>query len=280
MNSCVVSREPTSICFRPTNTPMPWSTWTTRSPTFRSRKSGEERACGRAAALGRRGAPPRRRRSRRRPAAPRPAAGTRATARPSATRTAAACAISPRACVCVALPRDRRRRGRRSGRSRAGARRCARRGPGVAATNRTVSPASRAPLDVLGPVGDAPAELDGGLAVDGDRAGRACDSRPATRGGATVPRSSSESVARSSSIASSSRCVPSSKSAVTSSSETKSFSGAGTSAPRASRVSVAAGQLLERLLGAAFTSSGSHTKITGRVMKSRSEAERSPEKTG
>ena len=25
--------------FRPTNTPMPWSTWTTRSPTFRSRKS-------------------------------------------------------------------------------------------------------------------------------------------------------------------------------------------------------------------------------------------------
>ena len=28
-----------SIRFRPTNTPMPWSTWTTRSPTFRSRKS-------------------------------------------------------------------------------------------------------------------------------------------------------------------------------------------------------------------------------------------------
>ena len=37
MNSC--GSSPTSICFRPTNTPMPWSTWTTRSPTLRSRKS-------------------------------------------------------------------------------------------------------------------------------------------------------------------------------------------------------------------------------------------------
>ena len=31
--------SPTPICFRPTNMPMPWSTWTTRSPTFRSRRS-------------------------------------------------------------------------------------------------------------------------------------------------------------------------------------------------------------------------------------------------
>ena len=39
--------------------------------------------------------------------------------------------------------------------------------PGVAATNRTVSPRlARAP-DVLDPVADAPAELDGGLAAEG-----------------------------------------------------------------------------------------------------------------
>jgi len=37
MNSCV--SRPTSIFFRPTKTPMPLSTWTMRSPTFRSRKS-------------------------------------------------------------------------------------------------------------------------------------------------------------------------------------------------------------------------------------------------
>ena len=37
MNSC--GSRPTSIRLRPTNTPMPWSTWTTRSPTLRSRKS-------------------------------------------------------------------------------------------------------------------------------------------------------------------------------------------------------------------------------------------------
>ena len=37
MNSC--ARAATASCFRPTNWPMPWSTWTTRSPTLRSRKS-------------------------------------------------------------------------------------------------------------------------------------------------------------------------------------------------------------------------------------------------
>ncbi len=37
MNSC--GAAPTSIRLSPTNTPMPWSTWTTRSPTLRSRKS-------------------------------------------------------------------------------------------------------------------------------------------------------------------------------------------------------------------------------------------------
>ena len=49
MNSC--GSRPTSIRFRPTNTPMPWSTWTTRSPTFRSRKSERNVAGRRAPAL-------------------------------------------------------------------------------------------------------------------------------------------------------------------------------------------------------------------------------------
>ena len=94
---------------------------------------------------------------------------------------------------------------------------------------------ARAP-DLLHPVADAPAELDGGLAAEGGwRPGRA--SGPAVARGSDDPRSTrprpSSLVPRPSSIASSSIAVPSSNSAVTSSRGRRASPAAGTSAPRA-----------------------------------------------
>ena len=88
---------------------MPWSTWTTRSPTFRSRRSERNVARRRAPALVARGAPLRRRRSRRRPAAP--ASGSR---KPRESWPIADEHARPRARPRRARPARRRRRSRAS----------------------------------------------------------------------------------------------------------------------------------------------------------------------
>ena len=146
--------SPTPICFSPTNMPMPWSTWTTRSPTFRSRRSDRNALVAERAPLRARGAPLRRRRPRRRSAAP--ASGSRKPrdSLPMATSTAAYRASSARSTGTARTSYSLSSSIVRSAR------------PGVAATNSVVSPCVAQLPDLGDPVRHAAVHLDGWLAPD------------------------------------------------------------------------------------------------------------------
>ena len=146
--------SPTStICFSPTNGPMPWSTCTTRSPTFEVAEVRQERAGRRRAAARARGAPPRRRPPRRRFAGRRRAGGIRATV--GRRRRAPPRRAHPR--------RDPRSAAKT--RSREPAPSCARRDPVWSATNTDRARRAPSPPDFGDPVLDAPVELRRGLAA-------------------------------------------------------------------------------------------------------------------
>ena len=115
MNSRVA--PPTSSVSRPTKRPMPCSSWTTRSPVLRSRKSERKPAQRRAACPASGGAPPPGRRPRRRGPRARPR-GARSRGRERRRGSGRASPRRPRG-----RPRGARRRGGRRARCSRGARR-------------------------------------------------------------------------------------------------------------------------------------------------------------